>query len=110
MVLVESMACGVPPVAVNRFGPSEIISDGNTGWLVQPDDVDDLAEALLAAIDDPAERARRGARGLAVALQRYSWPALAGRLAGVLDTVASNHRRVRRPDQRLDDKTSRQPM
>ena len=84
-VLVEAMACEVPPVAVDRFGPGEIVADGETGWLVEPDDVGDLAAALLEAIDDPAERARRGARGHAVAVERYGWPALAQRLADVLD-------------------------
>ena len=85
LVLVEAMACEVPPVAVDRFGPGEIIADGETGWLVEPDDVGGLAAALLEAIDDPAERARRGARGHAVAVERYGWPALARRFADVLD-------------------------
>ena len=87
LVLVEAMACEVPPIAVDRFGPGEIIADGETGWLVEPDDVGGLAAALLEAIDDPAERARRGARAHAVALERYGWPALARRFADVLDGV-----------------------
>ena len=85
LVLVEAMACEVPPVAVDRFGPGEIIADTETGWLVEPDDVVGLAAALLEAIDDPAERARRGARGHDVAVERYGWPALARRFADVLD-------------------------
>jgi glycosyltransferase involved in cell wall biosynthesis len=85
LVLVEAMACEIPVVAVNRFGPGEIVIDGETGWLVEPDDVGGLAAALLHAIDDPVERARRGARGRAVAVERYGWPRLAERLAGVLD-------------------------
>jgi glycosyltransferase involved in cell wall biosynthesis len=87
-VLVEAMACGLPAVAVNRFGPGEIITDGETGWLVEPDDVGGLAGALREAIDDPQERARRGARAHAFAVERYGWPALAQRLAGVLDAAA----------------------
>ena len=87
LVLVEAMACGVPPVAVDRFGPAEIVVDGETGWLVEPDDVGGLAAALLQAIDDPAERARRGARARTVAVERYGWPRLAERLAGVLDAA-----------------------
>jgi glutamate-5-semialdehyde dehydrogenase len=43
------MACGLPAIAVNRFGPREIVEDGETGWLVEPDDVDGLAEALAIA-------------------------------------------------------------
>jgi glycosyltransferase involved in cell wall biosynthesis len=88
-VLVEAMACGVPPIAVNRFGPGEIVTDGETGWLVEPDDVEALAEALRQAIDDPGERARRGTRARVVAAERYGWPALAGRLAAVLDEVVA---------------------
>jgi glycosyltransferase involved in cell wall biosynthesis len=91
-VLVEAMACGVPPVAVNRLGPGEIVTNGQTGWLVEPDDLDGFAAALGEAIDDAGERTRRGSLGQHVAMQRYGWPALAGRLAGVLDVVAATAR------------------
>jgi glycosyltransferase involved in cell wall biosynthesis len=87
-VLVEAMACEVPPIAVDRFGPTEIIQPGETGWLVEPDDRDDLARALAEAIDDDAERRRRGAAARADAEARFSWPALAGQLAETLDDVA----------------------
>ena len=98
LVLVEAMACGVPPVAVDRFGPGAIVDDGETGWLVEPDDVRSLAAALLRAMDDPAERARRGARARAVAVERYGWPKLAERLAGVLDAAVASTRSRRRID------------
>jgi glycosyltransferase involved in cell wall biosynthesis len=90
-VLVEAMACGLPPIAVNRFGPGEIVTDGETGWLVEPDDVDALALALRRAIDNPHERAQRGTRARAVAAERYGWPAIAGRFAAVLDESVLAH-------------------
>ena len=34
LVLVEGMACGLPAVAVDRFGPADIVVPGETGWLV----------------------------------------------------------------------------
>ena len=88
LVLVEGMACRLPAIAVNRFGPAEIVADGATGWLVEPDDEAGLAAALRAAIDDPREQVRRGELARRAALERYSWPALAGRLARVLAEVA----------------------
>jgi glycosyltransferase involved in cell wall biosynthesis len=96
LVLVEAMACEMPAVAVDRFGPGEIVADGETGWLVEPDDVSGLAAALLHAIDDPAERARRGARARVDAIERYGWPKLAERLAAVLDAsvVGTQHRQT----------------
>ncbi len=86
-VLVEGMACGLPAIAVDAHGPAEIVSAGETGWLVPPDDEAELAAALVAAIDDPDERRRRGAAAHAAARERYAWPALAERLAAVLDDV-----------------------
>jgi glycosyltransferase involved in cell wall biosynthesis len=88
LVLVEGMACGLPAVAVDRFGPAEIVEDGRTGWLVEPDAELALAAGLRDAIDDPAERRRRGALARETALERWSWPALAERLSGVLAEVA----------------------
>lgn len=98
-VLVEAMACGVPPVAVDRFGPSEIVEDGRTGWLVEPDDRTGLADTLVRVVRDAGERRRRGEAARRVARERWSWPALAGRFAGVLDEVAGVED-TRRPAQR----------
>jgi glycosyltransferase involved in cell wall biosynthesis len=86
-VVVEGMACGLPVVAVDAFGPAEIVDDGQTGWLVPPDDGPALTAALLAAARDPVERRRRGARARQTATERYSWPALAGRVAALYDSV-----------------------
>jgi glycosyltransferase involved in cell wall biosynthesis len=87
-VLVEGMACGLPPIAVDRFGPADIVTDGVTGWLVAPDDEGALTDALVEALGDPVERRRRGRRAWRDAHERYSWPALAGDLAEVFDEVA----------------------
>lgn len=87
-VLVEAMACGLPGVAVDAFGPAEIVSDGRTGWLVPPDDVTALSEALLAAVTDTDERLRRGSAARSDALERYSWPALVHRVVDLYADVA----------------------
>ena len=60
-VFVEAMACGVPVIAANAGGPPSFVNveDGRpNGWLVEPDDLDDLAAAMVAAVNDPAERTR----------------------------------------------------
>jgi len=40
------LACGVPVITYRRGGPAEIVSDGETGWVVEPDDVAALARAV----------------------------------------------------------------
>jgi UDP-glucose:tetrahydrobiopterin glucosyltransferase len=58
LVVLEALACGVPVVAYRRGGPADIVREGETGWLVTPDSVDELAGALgrLAVIDRRACR------------------------------------------------------
>jgi glycosyltransferase involved in cell wall biosynthesis len=80
-VLVEGMACGLPAIAVDKEGPADIVADGETGWLVEPDDELGLARAIEHAVNDPAERARRGDAAWLAMRERYAWPALAGRVA-----------------------------
>jgi glycosyltransferase involved in cell wall biosynthesis len=87
--LVEGMACGLPAIAVDRFGPADIVRPGQTGWLVAPDDEVELAGALAQAIDHPEERLRRGAAARRDVLVRFAWPALAERLCGLFEQVAA---------------------
>jgi glycosyltransferase involved in cell wall biosynthesis len=92
-VLVEAMACGVPPIASASHGPAHIIDDGVTGWLFDIHDPAALTGALVEAVDHPAERARRAARGEQAALERFTWPAIAGELEGILREAARPGRR-----------------
>jgi glycosyltransferase involved in cell wall biosynthesis len=84
-VIFEAMACAVPPIAVDRYGPSRIVEDGRTGWLVEPDDEGALATAMAEAVDDPAGRRKRARAALREARARYSWPAIAATMAATLD-------------------------
>ena len=87
-VLIEGMACELPAIAVDRGGPAEIIDDGETGWLVAPDDVADLERAIVEAATDGPERRRRGALARLEVLNRYTWRAATRELSGVLEAAA----------------------
>ena len=52
-----------------------------------PDDEEALAEALVEAVNDDAERRRRGEAAYDDARARYSWPALAARARAGLRRV-----------------------
>ncbi|WP_414509538.1 glycosyltransferase family 4 protein [Synechococcus sp. OH20] len=73
LVAVEALACGVPVITYRRGGPAEIVGNGETGWVVDPDDVAALARAVenLDRID--RSRCRHHAE------QRYSLQAMAER-------------------------------
>jgi len=86
-VLVEGMACGLPAIAVDAHGPADIVDHGRTGWLVEPDDVVGLANALVEAVNRPGERRRRGAAAAEDVRARFAWPALSREVAAVYDEV-----------------------
>ena len=105
-VLIEAMACDVPAIATRSSGPSAIVDDGRTGWLVDPDDDDALAAALAEAVNDAEERRRRGRAARRTVREHFSWAASATQLATILEDVASEHgifdvptgREAQRPD------------
>lgn len=65
MVALEAMSAGKPVVAAAHGGLTEIIIQGETGWLVPPCHASALADALQQAIAEPALRQRMGQAGLA---------------------------------------------
>jgi glycosyltransferase involved in cell wall biosynthesis len=88
-VLVEAMGCGLPVIAVDRGGPASIVDDPETGWLVEPDDRSALAAAMVAAVDDPADRRRRGERARREALAHYSWAHIGTDLTALVRNLAA---------------------
>ncbi len=91
-VFVEAMACGVPVIAANAGGPPSFVNveDGRpNGWLVEPDDLDDLAAAMVSAVNDPAERTRRADNGYVSSRRDFSWATLAERVAEVYEEATA---------------------
>ncbi|HEY0006614.1 MAG TPA: glycosyltransferase family 4 protein [Pyrinomonadaceae bacterium] len=70
--MVEAMASGLTVVATETEGAREIIEAGRTGLLVPVCDEQALARAILALLEDAAERKRLGAAARAAARERFS--------------------------------------
>ena len=51
--IVEAMLCGKPVVASHNRGHDELVEEGNTGYLVSPDDVEGYAEAVCRVLENP---------------------------------------------------------
>lgn len=84
--ILEAMACGTPVVASCASCLPEVAE--GAALLVDPLDVDALATALGAAIEDEGLRVDLMARGRARA-QGYTWRAAAERLLAVYNRVAA---------------------
>ena len=84
--LQEAAASGLPVVAPARGGPLDVVDDGRTGILFDPDDPSALTAAVRALAADPARRERLGTAGRERTGSR-SWAALTAQLVGHYDDV-----------------------
>ena len=76
--VIEALAGGRPVVATRVGGVPDVVRDGVDGFLVEPGDIDALAERLSRLAADPALAGRMGEAGRARVLERYSVERLVG--------------------------------
>jgi L-malate glycosyltransferase len=71
LVALEAMACEVPVVASNVGGLPEVIISGVEGFLVEPRDIESMAERSLEVLADESRRIEMGKRARATARLRF---------------------------------------
>ena len=89
-VLLEAMSCGLPVITTRTGGPLSFVNTvagKPNGWLVEPDDVDALADALVEAVNDDAARKERADHAKEQSRGAFSWRALAGRFDALYTDV-----------------------
>jgi len=72
LVTLEAMAAGLPLIATNISGNQDLIQNGENGFLVEPGQTDDMAEAIGKLATNPDLRKSLGAENL-VKSENYSW-------------------------------------
>lgn len=87
---IEAMAHGLPVVGARSGGTPEIVEEGRTGFLYDPDDVAGLAAALGRIDDDRAAAAAIGARGRTAVEGRFTPAAVVDQLLGVMAEVSAD--------------------
>ncbi len=73
VAILEASACGVPVVATNVGGLPEVVKDGVTGKLVNPDDSQALANVIKELIVDENLRKSMGQAGVQWVRDNYGW-------------------------------------
>jgi N-acetyl-alpha-D-glucosaminyl L-malate synthase BshA len=72
LAALEAMACEVPVVASRVGGLPEVVEHGVTGFLLEPDDVDGMADAAVELLRDPVKRAVLGRAARQRVVERFS--------------------------------------
>ncbi|MBI4672661.1 MAG: glycosyltransferase family 4 protein [Chloroflexi bacterium] len=85
----EAMACARPVVGSRFGGIPEVIADGETGFLAEPENAADFAEKIGRLLDDAALRERFGQCGRERVLKLFTWDAVTERVLGAYDAVLS---------------------
>jgi len=80
LVVLESMAAGVPVVARDEGGPSEIVSHGKSGYLVPPSDVEGFVEKVMRLGRDSELRMRMSIESRKMA-EEATWEKINNRVA-----------------------------
>lgn len=63
LVILEAMSCGLPVISTNLGAIPSLVSDGETGYLVDPEDRISLTDRMVKLIQDPTKRTDMGKRG-----------------------------------------------
>jgi glycosyltransferase involved in cell wall biosynthesis len=93
-VYVEAALAGKPVIGSLSGGAAEAVLHGKTGFLVNPDSSDEVAEAVLSILEDPRLAARMGSAGREWALDTFSEDALSRSLKELLRPYGIENERL----------------
>ena len=91
LVVLEAMAAGLPVVGTRVCGTNEVVRDGVTGRLVAAGDAEELASAIIEALENRRLAARWGAAGEALAEREFGAGRMARETAGIYEELIREH-------------------
>jgi len=87
VVFLEAMLHALPCVGPNAWAVPEIVVHGETGLLVEPENVDDLAAAIKSLLKDPELARRMGVAGRQRTLDHFLWDKVVAKMLEDLSQV-----------------------
>lgn len=87
-VLIEAGFAGLPTIATRTPGADTVVDHGTSGYVVDVDDIDGLAEAVARLAGDAELRAKMGAAARARCLEEFTISQVAPRLEAMVDELA----------------------
>ena len=82
---LEANACEKPVIGGRSGGVSDAVVDGTTGFLVNPDDIEEIADKLITLLSDPVLSKRLGKQGRERIENFYTWDVIAKKIAASIE-------------------------
>jgi glycosyltransferase involved in cell wall biosynthesis len=88
---LEAMACGCPVISSDRGSLGEVV--GDAAWIIEPEEVEDICDALIKLHSEPKSRAALVQKGLVHAKQ-FSWERAARETLAVYQMAYQHEKRT----------------
>ncbi len=95
LVMLEAGLCGLPAIAADMEGISDVVAEGESGHLVTPMDADQFAERIRRYAAAPETLAELSTRTIAYVERTFSWPAIADRYVRVMEEAVAARKGAR---------------
>ena len=88
VVFLEAMLHGLPCIGPNAWAVPEMIIDGETGFLVEPENIDDIANAIQTCFRARDRARAMGMAGRKRAIEYFLWDKVVGRIVDGLHEIS----------------------
>lgn len=95
VAIVEASAAGLPVVASNVGGLSEVVVDNKTGFLVNSEDTEDLVKKIELLINSPALRFETGLNGRKFVNKQFHWDNCVTKIVAEYNKLCNTHTKHR---------------
>jgi len=89
VAVLEASACAKPVIVSNVGGLPEVVEDGKTGFVVEKQNPEILAKALLNLVDDEELRIQIGQNGRNKVILQYSWTESVNKMLAVYNSFST---------------------
>jgi glycosyltransferase involved in cell wall biosynthesis len=89
MAIAEAMAAGLPVIASDRCGMPYMVREGQTGFLVDPESTEQIADRLTKLVDSHQLCQRMGQAGRQLAIDRFHPNTVAEKTRAVYDKICA---------------------
>ncbi len=90
MAIAEAMAAGVPVIASNRCGMPYMVAEGQTGFLINPESTEQIADRLAKLLGSEQLCRKMGQAGRQVAVERFHPHAVAQKTRAVYERICAS--------------------